>query len=486
MTDVERFRARFAYVIIAVLWSNAVLLALASRLGRANNPDQIVAAGIALAAFTTLVWWACGTSWITRQVSSITSLGQVMLLVYTFSGHPYQSDMHMYFFAILAVLAGWLDWRIFVPASLAVAAHHAVLSVVYPLGVFPNGNSFDRVLLHAVIVIVQALALSWTVSSLRAALETSEAEKQEATAARRAAEDARHEAAAMTQKAAQERKTMLYEVAEDFEHKIAGIAKDVIASVRTLRTASQQMQAGASEVAERAGAAFLSSHHTSSNVVAITNATSELATSFGEIDKQVGETTRIVGATTSKAKTVLATVNHLSTKAEDVGNIVGMISTIAEHTNLLALNAAIEAARFGRSGGGFTVVAQEIKTLANQTSRATEKIQGQIEAIRSSSEDAIRAIDAMNTTIGSLNEVSAAVATVVEQQSAATAGIASNIQVAAKETVSASGNIEIVSRIATETGAAAAFVAESADRLDRQSADLDLEVAQFLERIREA
>jgi methyl-accepting chemotaxis protein len=279
---------------------------------------------------------------------------------------------------------------------------------------------------------------------------------------------------------------MLYAVAEDFEHKIAGIAKDVVASVRTLRTASQQMQAGASEVAERAGAAFLSSHHTSSNVVAITNATAELATSFGEIDKQVGETTRIVGATTSTAKTVLATVNHLSTKAEDVGNIVEMISTIAEHTNLLALNAAIEAARFGRSSGGFTVVAQEIKTLANQTSRATEEIQGQIEAIRSSSQDAIRAIDAMNTTIGSLNEVSAAVATVVEQQSTATAGIASNIQVAAKETVSASGNIEIVSRIATETGDAAAFVAKSADRLDRQSADLDLEVAQFLNRIREA
>lgn len=90
----------------------------------------------------------------------------------------------------------------------------------------------------------------------------------------------------------------------------------------------------------------------------------------------------------------------------------------------------------------------------------------------------------MNTTIGSLNEVSAAVATVVEQQNVATSGIARNIEIAAHETIAASGNIEFVSRVAAETGQAAAFVAESADRLAAQSAHLDTEVAQFLGRIR--
>jgi methyl-accepting chemotaxis protein len=486
MTDVEKLRTRFAYVLIAVLWANTALLALAGQITGVDNPAMLVGASLALALLATLAWWVDGTKWLSRQVSSVATMGQVMLLVYAFAQHPYQADIHMYFFAMLAVLSGWLDWRIFVTATIAIAAHHGILSIVYPSGVFLNGGSASRVLLHALIVVVQATALGWVVISLRGALVASESERRAATDAKLAAEEARNEVATTTQQAAAERQTVLFAVADDFESKIAGIARDVISSVQTLRAASQQMRAGATQVAERSGAASISSQHTSSNVVAVTQATTELALSIGEIDKQVGETARIVGSTTMKARTVLATVNELSKKADDVGNIVGLISTIASQTNLLALNAAIEAARFGHSGSGFAVVAQEVKALANQTSHATDEIQAQIEAIHASGEEAIRAIDAMNATIGSLNEVSAAVATVMEQQNAATAGIAYNIEVAAQETVAASENIGIVSRVAAETGDAATYVAESADRLAEQSAQLDLEVARFLGRIRAA
>jgi methyl-accepting chemotaxis protein len=486
MTDVEQLRIRFAYVLITVLWANSVLLFFAGKVTGADNADLLTACGIGLAVLTTLTWRLCGTHWLTRQVSSIATIGQVMLMVYAFARHPYQADMHMYFFAMLAVLSGWLDWRIFIPAAIAIAAHHGVLSIVHPAGVFPNGGDIDRVLLHAAIVMVQATALSWTVAHLRKTLEASENARQAATTARRAAEQARQDITAATQRASIERQNMLLAVADDFERKIAGIARDVILSVQTLRSASQQMTVGATEVAERSGAAYLSSHHTSSNVVAVTQATTELAASIGEIDRQVNETARIVVSTTTKAKDVLETVNQLSRKADDIGNIVGLISTIASQTNLLALNASIEAARFGHSGSGFAVVAQEVKALANQTSRATEDIQGQIEAIRTSSDDAIRAIDTMYKTIGSLNEISAAVAAVVEQQNAATVGIARNIEAAAKETVAAADNIEIVSRVAAEAGEAASFVAESADKLAQQSAHLDTEVAEFLGRIRAA
>ena len=135
---------------------------------------------------------------------------------------------------------------------------------------------------------------------------------------------------------------------------------------------------------------------------------------------------------------------------------------------------------------GFTIVAQEIKSLANQTWRATEEIQSQIGAIRDSSSEAIGAIDAMNTTVGSLNQISGNVATVVEQQNAAAANIAQIIRRAADETVFAAGHIDIVCRIAAETDEAASHVAESADKLSRQSVHLDTEVAQFLGRIRAA
>ncbi|TCR63526.1 methyl-accepting chemotaxis protein [Bosea sp. BK604] len=486
MTDVQQLRTRFAYVLIAVLWANSVLLSIAGNATGTDKASLFTTCGMALAALATTVWWVFGTHWITRQVSSIATIGQVMLLVYVFARHPYQADIHMYFFAMLAVLSGWLDWRIFLPAAFAIVAHHAVLNIVHHVGVFPDGGDVDRVLLHATIVFVQAIALSWAVAHLRRTLETSENARDAATTAKLAAEQARQEVATNTEQARSERQAVLLEVADDFERKIAGIARDVIVSVQTLRSASQQMTVGATEVAERSDAAYLSSHQTSSNVIAVTQATTELAASIGEIDRQVSETARIVVSTTTKAGTVLETVSQLSRKADDIGNIVGLISTIASQTNLLALNASIEAARFGQSGSGFAVVAQEVKALANQTSRATEDIQSQIEAIRTSSDDAIRAIDAMYTSIGSLNQVSAAVATVVEQQSAATIGIAHNIDAAAKETVTAASNIEIVSKVAAEAGEAASYVAQSADRLAEQSAQLDTEVAQFLGRIRAA
>ncbi len=486
MNDVARFRDRFSYVLIAILWANAVVLAIGTPSTSPLHGPAIPLAGAVLAALATLTWRVDRAGWLMRQVSSILTMGQVMLLVYAYAGHPYQADMHMYFFAMLAVLAGWLDWRIFLPASLAIVLHHLAFSLLQPSGVFLNGNQIDRVLLHGLIVAVQSVALSWLVWSLRQSLEISERERDKADAARTAADEARRHLAETTERSALVRRQVLHAVADDFEREIAGIARDVIASVQSLRIASQQMKSGALEVSERSNAASESSRHTSTNVVAVTQGTAELASSFAEVDRQVTETTRVVGETTRQARAVLATVGELSRKAGQVGDITDAISTIAKHTNLLALNASIEAARLGRSGGGFTIVAQEIKSLANQTWRATEEIQSQIGAIRESSSDAIGAIDAMNATIGSLNQISSNVATVVEQQNAAAAGIAQIIRRAADETVFAAGHIDIVSRIAAETDEAASHVAESADKLSRQSAHLDAEVAQFLGRIRAA
>jgi methyl-accepting chemotaxis protein len=485
MNAVTRFRERFSRFLIAILWANAGVLAVGTPAAAPLHSPALGLAGIALAALGTMIWRIDRTGWVTREVSSIVTMGQVMLLVDAFAGHPYQSDMHMYFFAMLAVLTGWLDWRIFVPATTAIVLHHLAFSLIMPGAVFLNGNQIDRVLLHGLIVAVQSIALSWLVWSLRQSLEVSERERHEADAARAAADEARRDLAETMERGALVRRQVLHAVADDFEREIAGIARDVIASVQSLRVASQQMKTGAVEVSERSTAASQSSRQTSSNVVAATQGTAELAQSFAEVDRQVAETTRVVGETTRQARAVLDTVGELSRKAGQIGDITDAISTIAKHTNLLALNASIEAARLGQSGGGFTIVAQEIKSLANQTWRATEEIQSQIGAIRDSSSEAIGAIDAMNTTVGSLNQISGNVATVVEQQNAA-ANIAQIIRRAADETVFAAGHIDIVCRIAAETDEAASHVAESADKLSRQSVHLDTEVAQFLGRIRAA
>ncbi|MBN9469340.1 MAG: chemotaxis protein [Bosea sp.] len=486
MTDVEQLRIRFARIMVAVLWANAALLVATSIHAQPENPLPILICNLGLASFGTATWWLKGTGWVVRQVTSICTMGQVMLLLYIYVGHPYQVDIHMYFFAMLAILAAWLDWRIFISASAAIVAHHTVLSLIYPAGVFPNGGSFGRVALHAGIVVVQVCALSWIVAWLRSAFATSESERKAALGARFEAEQARGDLMTATEAAAAERREALSAVASDFESKVAGIAQDVYASVQALRSAALQMTTGASEAAERSHVTSISTRQTSSNVVAVTQATSELSSSIREIDQRMAQSLQIVGSTTENAEKVLTSVAALSGKVDGIGNVVAVISEVAAQTNLLALNAAIEAARVGRAGSGFAVVAQEVKALANQISSATEEVQSSIGAIRSSGSEAAACIKAMGCSIGLLNEVAMAIASVVEEQNTATLGIARNIEGTAQEVVATSENVEAVSRIAAETGIAAQFVAESAEQLSRQSHHLDAEVAAFLKRVRAA
>lgn len=481
MNNVELFRRRFAGMLIPLLWANAVILCFAP-----TADGAIIAFGCGLAMLTTLVWSASRTGWVTHQISSCAAVAQVMLLVYGFKAHAYQVDIHMYFFAMLAVLAGWLDWRIFLPATVAIALHHLVLSFLYPAAVFPNGSESEmsRVALHAVIVIIQASALSWAVHALKHAIRSSESEQRQANEAREAADAARRESADTTTRAEIERRQTLYGLATDFERTVAGIARDLIASIQSLRDSSQQMSSGAAEVSAHSQAASASSRQTTANARAISHATAELARSFAQVDRQVEEATRVVAQTTEQAAAVLAKVSDLSRKADEISDISGAISAIAQQTNLLALNAAIEAARLGQSGGGFKVVAQEIKSLATQTWRATEDIQGQVDAIHLSGQEAAVAIDAMNLTIGSLNAISGKVAAVVEQQNASAADIADWIDRVAGETAAAGEHIEHASTVAGDTGKAAQHVAHSADALSSQSQQLDWEVAQFVGHIR--
>ena len=124
-------------------------------------------------------------------------------------------------------------------------------------------------------------------------------------------------------------------------------------------------------------------------------------------------------------------MNRLSTSAERIGQVVGLITTIASQTNLLALNATLEAARAGAAGKGFAVVASEVKTLASQTGKATAEIAAQIATVQDGTSSAVGAIQEIATAINAINDIASGIAAAVEEQEAVTREISANMLTAA-------------------------------------------------------
>ena len=174
MNSLHKLRSSFGYGIVGLLWVNVLLIALASY--SVGHVSVIAATGSAVlvALVATATWLSDRTGPVTRIVTSMAMAALVALMVYAFSGHRYQVDIHMYFFAMLAVCAGWCDWRAIVAFSAVTAVHHLLLNFVLPAAVFPGGSDFLRVVIHAVIVVTQSAVLIWVVLHLQEALEKSE------------------------------------------------------------------------------------------------------------------------------------------------------------------------------------------------------------------------------------------------------------------------------------------------------------------------
>jgi two-component system, sensor histidine kinase and response regulator len=165
MVEILALRSRFAKLMAFLLWGH-VPLVIAIAWGLHQSPAIPATFAIALALVYQLSWWYWGIGPSTRYVSAVALMGEPALLVYLLMGNPWQVDMHMYFFAAMALLIAWCDWRVIALASVAILLHHLTLDLLLPLAVFPNGADVSRVLFHAVVVALEGAVLIWLSETL--------------------------------------------------------------------------------------------------------------------------------------------------------------------------------------------------------------------------------------------------------------------------------------------------------------------------------
>lgn len=276
------------------------------------------------------------------------------------------------------------------------------------------------------------------------------------------------------------------QLANDFEQKVTAVLATIGEASKMLEQNAEAMTDVAGDGTRRADRMHELSETTASKAQAVATASEELASSIGEIARQMAQSTEYAGEAARGAETSNEQVRGLADAVQRIGDVLGLISAIAEQTNLLALNATIEAARAGEAGKGFAVVANEVKSLANQTAKATDEITSQIADVQGATDGAVKSIAAITEVIGRISEYSAGVASAVEEQGAATEEIARNTDASSEAASEVHQNVDELKKASQDTGARATEVKSSAHTLAKELDTLREQVTVFLDDVKAA
>ncbi|MBL8709992.1 MAG: hypothetical protein JNL25_12425, partial [Rhodospirillaceae bacterium] len=345
MSAIDSLRTKVARLLVLYLFLHVPLVA---------GLDWLIQGGIGLLsglaiALAILSGIAVATSkgLAARLFLSVAMMLMIGVLVAVMSGHPFQIDVHMYFFAALAMLTAFCDWRAILVATVTIALHHLILNFALPLAVFPDGGNFIRVVLHAVVVVIEAAVLIWVSHYLAMSLARSAVALGEADQARQAAEAAAIQERETERKAKLAQGELLSRIAREFEQAVQSVIDQVTAGTGKAASLADDLARVAGSSADKASAAAEASAASSGDAQAIAAAAEELTASVSEIHRQAQRSNDISARAVEQASVTTHSVAELTEAANKIGDIIHLINDIASQTNLLALNATIEAARAG-------------------------------------------------------------------------------------------------------------------------------------------
>jgi methyl-accepting chemotaxis protein len=281
----------------------------------------------------------------------------------------------------------------------------------------------------------------------------------------------------------QQRRTAIELAIATFRRRVEEQLHKATEGVMAMRSTAATLFSNSGKTSTSAQGAVAASNEASVNVETAAIASDELASSIGEIGRQLSLTTDIVRSAVTEAQGTNAQIDALALAARKIGDVIKLIHAIAGQTNLLALNATIEAARAGEAGRGFAVVASEVKSLAVQTAKATEDISRLISTVQASTSGAVAAIGRISSRMQEIDGCANLVAAAVEQQSSATSEISQNVAGAAAGTRQVVASLDQVAGAATETARSAESVLSEAQTVEAAAAELRREVEAFLARV---
>lgn len=479
MKALDDFRRWTCSLFIPFLWVNLLALVIVALWQKPAHAQAILLFGAVMCVIASLLARQDPTAFGTRLFSSLTATVFAALFLAAESKTLVMIDMHMYFFAVLAISAAWCCWRSLAACALFITLHHLLLNYFYPVLVFPQASGLGRVMLHAGIVGIEVFALALLVSRLSHAFIETETALDDAA-------KARLEALAL---AAQQRELADYEsnfrvtLLADLSQFRAHVGKLLVAireAGATMGETSRLLIGAVAQSEHATNTASMASENTVQSVTVIQSSTEKLAVSIGEIGERMSETSALVSKGARLAYETSHRAHELIPALDLIEQFVKIIEEVATQTNFLALNATIEAARAGEAGRGFAVVANEVKSLAIAAARATTDIQTKVAEIKSVTVAAVQSVAETAKTMAAIDVHAGVVARAVAQQNMATADIATVVRLFSESAARLQSSVAEASLFARNTSHSAEVAGQSSRAVGNVADHLHDEIERFV------